>query len=60
MMWLKHAGASAVRWKVLGTGEVKVGMKVSIIGFGGFGQNGSRLAVLNGAELYGAEVNEDV
>ena len=45
---------------VLGTGEVKSGMKVGIIGFGGLGQIGGRLAVLNDAELYVAEVNEDV
>lgn len=45
---------------VLGTGEVKPGMKVGIIGFGGLGQIGGRLAVLNDAELYIAEVNEDV
>ena len=45
---------------VLGTGEVKPGMKVGIIGFGGLGQIGGRLAVLNDAELYVAEVNEDV
>ena len=45
---------------VLGTGEVKAGMKVGIIGFGGLGQIGARLAVLNGAELYVAEVNEAV
>ena len=45
---------------VRGTGEVKAGMKVGIIGFGGLGQIGGRLAVLNGAELYVAEVNEAV
>lgn len=45
---------------VLGTGEVKAGMKVGIIGFGGLGQIGARLAVLNGAEVYVAEVNEAV
>lgn len=45
---------------VLGTGEVRAGMKVGIIGFGGLGQIGGRLAVLNDAELYVAEVNEDV
>jgi propanol-preferring alcohol dehydrogenase len=44
---------------VLGTGEVKPGMKVGIIGFGGLGQIGGRLAVLNDAELYVAEVDED-
>lgn len=45
---------------VLGTGGVTAGMKVGIIGFGGLGQIGGRLAVLNGAELYVAEINEDV
>ena len=44
---------------VIGTGEVTAGMKVGIIGFGGLGQIGGRLAVLNGAELYVAEINED-
>lgn len=45
---------------VMGTGEVKAGMKVGIIGFGGLGQIGGRVAHLNGAELYVAEVNESV
>ncbi|MGO2633588.1 MAG: zinc-binding dehydrogenase [Galactobacter sp.] len=43
---------------VMGTGQVKAGEKVGIIGIGGLGQIGARVAVLNGAELYVAEVNE--
>src|SRR5699024_12700308 len=38
----------------------KPGMKAGIIGVGRLGQSGGRLAVLNDAELYVAEVNEDV
>ncbi|MGO1543050.1 MAG: zinc-binding dehydrogenase [Gulosibacter sp.] len=45
---------------VMGTGEVKAGMKVGIIGFGGLGQIGARVAHLNNAEVYIAEVNEAV
>lgn len=45
---------------VMGTGEVKAGMKVGIIGFGGLGQIGARVAHLNGAEVYVAEVNEAI
>lgn len=45
---------------VFGKGEVKAGMKVGIIGFGGLGQIGARLAHLEGAEVYVAEVKEDV
>lgn len=44
----------------LSTGEVKAGMKVGIIGFGGLGQIGARVAHLRGAEVYVAEINEDV
>lgn len=45
---------------VMGTGEVRAGMKVGVIGFGGLGQIGARVAHLNGAEVYVAEVNESV
>nr|NLD39830.1 alcohol dehydrogenase catalytic domain-containing protein [Actinomycetales bacterium] len=44
----------------LTTGGVKAGMKVGIIGFGGLGQIGARVAHLRGAEVYVAEINEDV
>lgn len=43
-----------------GKGQVKAGMKVGIIGYGGLGQIGARLAHLEGAEVYVAEVKEDV
>lgn len=45
---------------VIATGQVKAGDKVGIIGFGGLGQIGARVAVLAGAEVYVAEVNESV
>jgi propanol-preferring alcohol dehydrogenase len=41
-------------------GRVEKGMKVGIIGLGGLGQIGARVAVLLGAEVYAAEVNTDV
>jgi propanol-preferring alcohol dehydrogenase len=45
---------------VVETGGLKKGEKVGIIGFGGLGQIGARAAVLEGAEVYVAEVNEKV
>jgi len=45
---------------VFGKGKVEKGMKVGIIGFGGLGQIGARLAHLEGAEVYVAEIKEDV
>lgn len=44
----------------LTTAEVKARMKVGIIGFGGLGQIGARVAHLRGAEVYVAEVNESI
>lgn len=44
----------------LTTGGVEAGMKVGIIGFGGLGQSGARVAHLRGAQVYVAEINEDV
>ncbi|WP_448074133.1 zinc-binding dehydrogenase [Georgenia yuyongxinii] len=41
-------------------GGVKAGDKVAIVGLGGLGQIGARVAVVLGAEVYVAEVNEDV
>lgn len=41
-------------------GKVKKGETVGIIGFGGLGQIGTRVAVLLGADVYVAEVNEKV
>lgn len=43
---------------VVSQGGVKKGDKVGIIGFGGLGQIGTRVAVLKGAEVYVAELNE--
>lgn len=44
---------------VFDKGDVKAGMKVGIIGFGGLGQMGVQLAHLEGAEVYVAELKED-
>ncbi|WP_144794185.1 zinc-binding dehydrogenase [Microbacterium paludicola] len=44
----------------LTTAGVEKGMKVGIIGFGGLGQIGARVAHLRGAEVYVAEINESV
>lgn len=45
---------------VITNGQVKHGTKVGIIGLGGLGQIGARTAVLAGADVYVAEVNEKV
>ncbi|WP_296605691.1 zinc-binding dehydrogenase, partial [Nocardioides sp.] len=45
---------------VVSNGRVKAGDKVGIIGFGGLGQIGARVAVLVGADVYVAELNEAV
>ncbi|NLT27389.1 MAG: alcohol dehydrogenase catalytic domain-containing protein, partial [Microbacteriaceae bacterium] len=45
---------------VISKGGVKAGDRVGIIGLGGLGQIGARIAVLAGAEVYVAEVNEKV
>lgn len=45
---------------VIGRGGVKAGDTVGIIGFGGLGQIGARVAVLAGATVYVAEINESV
>lgn len=42
---------------IVGRGGLKEGMKVGIIGLGGLGYLGARIAVLKGAEVYAAEVN---
>ncbi|QHE73225.1 zinc-binding dehydrogenase [Rhodococcus sp. WAY2] len=41
-------------------GGLQPGMKVGIIGLGGLGLTGARMAVLAGAEVYAAEINTDV
>ena len=45
---------------VIKRGGVKKGDKVGIIGLGGLGQIGARIAVLKGADVYVAEINEHV
>jgi propanol-preferring alcohol dehydrogenase len=45
---------------VITNGGVKEGDTVGIIGFGGLGQIGARVAVLAGADVYVAEINENV
>ena len=42
---------------VVGIGQVKAGMKVGIIGVGGLGQIGARIAVLQGCEVYASSRN---
>jgi len=43
---------------VMTSGQVKAGMRVGIIGLGGLGQVGARVAVLAGAEVFAADVSE--
>ena len=45
---------------VVTIGKVKAGEKVGIIGIGGLGQIGARIAVVKGAEVYAAEIKKDV
>lgn len=45
---------------VMEAGKLQAGEKVGIIGFGGLGQIGARVAFLEGAEVYVAEPNEAV
>ena len=45
---------------VVEAGKLQKGEKVGILGFGGLGQIGARIAHLVGGELYVAELNEDV
>jgi propanol-preferring alcohol dehydrogenase len=40
---------------VMLAGELRPGQRVGIVGLGGLGMTGARIAVLNGAEVYGAE-----
>lgn len=45
---------------VMGAGEMKPGQRVGIIGLGGLGMTGARIAVINGAsEVYAAEPRKD-
>lgn len=45
---------------IITQGGVKAGDKVGIIGLGGLGQIGARIAVLAGAEVFAAEIDERV
>ena len=45
---------------VMATGRVAAGTKLGIIGLGGLGQIGARVGVLAGAEVYVAEIDEEV
>lgn len=44
---------------VVTQGQLKEGDKVGIIGLGGLGQVGARIAVVKGAEVHVAEINEE-
>ncbi len=45
---------------VVAAGQIAPGTKIGIIGLGGLGQIGARIAVLEGAEVFVAEVKKDV
>lgn len=51
------AGMTSYR-AMVSRGGVKAGMKVGVIGLGGLGQIGARVAVVRGAEVHVAEPNE--
>ena len=40
-------------------GALRAGQRVGIVGLGGLGMTGARIAVLNGAKVYGAEPRKD-
>ncbi|MEJ6009919.1 alcohol dehydrogenase catalytic domain-containing protein [Novosphingobium aquae] len=40
---------------IMGSGQMQTGQKVGIIGLGGLGMTGARIAVVNGGEVYAAE-----
>jgi alcohol dehydrogenase, propanol-preferring len=44
---------------IMAVGGAKAGMRVGVIGLGGLGYIGARVAALSGAEVYGAEVNPE-
>jgi alcohol dehydrogenase, propanol-preferring len=44
---------------VMVAGELKPGQRVGIVGLGGLGMTGARIAVLAGAQVYGAEPREE-
>jgi propanol-preferring alcohol dehydrogenase len=45
---------------VMGTGALRPGERVGVIGLGGLGMTGARIAVLNGATVYAAEPRQAV
>ena len=53
------AGATA-HHAVIVAGQVTKGDKVAIIGFGGLGQIGARVAALTGCEVYITEIKQDI
>lgn len=44
---------------IMAVGGAKAGMKVGVIGLGGLGYIGAKVAALSGAEVYGAEINPE-
>ena len=44
---------------IMRAGQLQPGQKVGIIGLGGLGMTGARIAVLNGAEVYAAEPRKE-
>jgi propanol-preferring alcohol dehydrogenase len=44
---------------VMVSGEMKPGQKVGIVGLGGLGMTGARIAVINGGEVYAAEPRQE-
>jgi propanol-preferring alcohol dehydrogenase len=53
------AGMTAYHALVI-DGQISAGQKVGVIGLGGVGQMGARIAVLMGCEVYAAEIKQDV
>lgn len=44
---------------IMSVGGAKAGMRVGVIGLGGLGYIGAKVAALSGAEVYGAEINPE-
>lgn len=44
---------------VVVSGELRAAQRIGIVGLGGLGMTGARIAVLNGAEVYGAEPRKE-
>src|SRR5262249_39612249 len=45
---------------VMHSGELRAGQRVGIVGLGGLGMTGARIAMLNGAQVYAAESRREV